>query len=194
LLVSLIISPMVISEAVVGLMRRYILDPSFGILNYSLTFLGIPMGTMAWLGQPTPALFTIIFTEVWRNTPFIVLILFAGLRSLPVEPFECARIDGAGRWRLFRDLTLPLLLPAILIALVFRTVFVLRSFGLIFVMTGGGPGDATMVLAIDIYRNMFKYYDVGAAAVLSVVMLAISIVASLGFVRLMYSRMFSREV
>jgi multiple sugar transport system permease protein len=132
-----------------------------------------------------------MITQVWQNFPFAAMLILAGLSSLPEEPFEAARLDGATAWQTLRHVTIPLLRPILLVVILFRTIFALRTFEIIWLLTGGGPADATMVYSVSIYRESFRYYDLGAASALSWVLLIFSAVTGVAFVLL--SRRASQE-
>ena len=133
---TVMLLPMVSTPVAVALIWVIMFNPSLGVLNYLLSLVGIK--PLLWLGHPRTALPSLIFMDVWKWTPFMVLILHAGLQSLPLTPFEAALIDGASRWQLFRYVTLPLLRPTVAVALIFRTMNSLKTFDTIYVMTEGG--------------------------------------------------------
>ena len=141
------------------------------------------MPPQAWLGDVRTALAAIILVDIWQWTPFIILVLLAGLQSLPSEPFEAARVDGASPAQMFRFVTLPLLKPVILIVLLFRTIDAYRVFDKIYIMTYGGPQTATETLSLYVYRNGFRHYDMGYTAALSILMLVIIIAISQGYLK-----------
>ncbi|MBV9543420.1 MAG: sugar ABC transporter permease [Chloroflexi bacterium] len=171
------------TPAVVAFMWRFMLHPDMGIINY---FLGIAgFGHPVWLGDPKLALPSIMGVEIWRNTPFMFLVFLAGMQSLPVELFEAAAVDGASFWQQFRRLTLPLLMPLILVAVIIRGMDALREFDTIFIMTGGGPGNSTETIAISTYRYSFRNYDMGLGSAVSYVIFAIVFLFGLYFVRRM---------
>jgi multiple sugar transport system permease protein len=171
---SLALAPFVIPPIVGAFSWKMMLDPNFGILNYGLTLVGIPMGRVEWLSDPRLAMASVIIAEVWGDTPYVTLILLAGLQSLPRSPFEAAAMDGAGTWMVFRRVLVPLLAPALLVAAIFRTVFAVREFARIWVMTQGGPVNATNVLSMEVYRNLFMYGREGQSAVIGLIMLLIA--------------------
>jgi multiple sugar transport system permease protein len=165
---TVMLLPMVSTPAAVALIWVVMFNPSLGILNYFLTCLGLP--PQLWLGHPRTALPSLILMDTWKWTPFMVLILHAGLQSLPLTPFEAARIDGASRWQTFRYITLPLLRPSIAVALIFRTMDSLKTFDTIYVMTEGGPNNATEILNLYTFQTGFKYFHIGYASALAVVL------------------------
>ncbi|MCD6257002.1 sugar ABC transporter permease [Candidatus Aerophobetes bacterium] len=180
---SLFLLPMMLAPVVVGLIWRFILNDEVGILNYFFSLIHLP--PQSWLGDVNTALGAIMLVDVWQWTPFMILVLLAGLQSLPDEPFEAAKIDGASAWQTFKFITIPLLKPAILIALLFRTIDAYRIFDIIYVMTYGGPKTSTETLSLYVYRNGFRHYDMGYTAALSLVMLVIIIAISQGYIKFM---------
>lgn len=180
---ALFLLPMMLTPVVVGLIWRFILNDEVGILNYFFSIIHLP--AQAWLGDVNTALQAIMLVDVWQWTPFMILVLLAGLQSLPGEPFEAAKVDGASAWQTFRFITIPLLKPIILIALLFRTIDAYRIFDKIYVMTYGGPKTSTEPLSLYVYRNGFRHYDMGYTAALSLVMLIIIIAMSQGYIRFM---------
>jgi multiple sugar transport system permease protein len=127
---------------------------------------------LPWLFDPTLALPAIAIADIWQATPFCFLILFAGLRSIPPELDEAARVDGAGAWRRFRDVTLPLLAPYLLVAALMRTLDSFKLFDKVYAMTGGGPGNATETLSMHVHRLAFRFFDIGMASAAALVMVA----------------------
>ncbi|WP_435197409.1 carbohydrate ABC transporter permease [Natronomonas sp. EA1] len=158
----------------------------YGVINDMLVRLGILAKPYAFLAHPDSALAAMIFVTIWKTTSFMALILLAGLSSIPDHLYEAARMDGASRWRQFRDITLPLLKPTILVALIFRTLPALQAFGLPFGLTNGGPGGATRTLVL--YANELTFtrldFGMGSAAATAITMLAL--VISLFYVTTLY--------
>jgi multiple sugar transport system permease protein len=178
---TVMLLPMVSTPAAVALIWVVMFNPSLGILNYFLTCLGLP--PLLWLGHPRTALPSLILMDTWKWTPFMVLILHAGLQALPLTPFEAARIDGASRWQLFRYVTLPLLRPSIAVALIFRTMDSLKTFDTIYVMTEGGPNNATEILNLYTFQTGFKYFHLGYASALAVVLVGFVFAVNLILIR-----------
>lgn len=172
--------PFMVSQVVAALAWRFLYHTEFGLLNYFLSRLGF--GAQLWLGSDL-ALASVIILEVWQNTPFVTIILLAGLQTISPELQEAARMDGAGFWRELKDITIPLLKPQIFIALLFRTVFVMRVFTPVWVLTGGGPADSTLVLSINIYRTAFRYLSLGRSASLSCILFMIALIVSIIYIR-----------
>jgi multiple sugar transport system permease protein len=166
---AVLLLPMVLSPIVVAIGWRLLYDTSFGVINGVLRLAGV--APVPWLSSPKLALASLILVDVWQWTPFVFLILLAGLAALPDEPFEAAKIDGAGPWRQFCDITLPLLKPAITVALLLRTMDSLRLFDNVYILTRGGPGNATETLSYFIYRTAFENFDLGYASAISFLVL-----------------------
>jgi multiple sugar transport system permease protein len=170
---TVLILPYVISPVVVGVAFRLMLHPILGVLNYVL---GTP--GRDWLGSPQLAMTTVIFITVWELTPFFAIILLAGLLSLPREPYDAARIDGAGDWQMFRYLTVPLLRPVSQVALLMGVVDVLKVFAIIYATTEGGPARLTEVIGLYIWRTGFRFYRIDYAAAMAIVLvIAMSLLA-----------------
>lgn len=161
---SLLILPMVTAPITAAYVWKLMYNPLYGVINYLLSLVGIP--PVAWLGSASTALTSIIIIDTWQWTPFMALIILAGLEGLPVEPFEAAKIDGASSWMTFRHLTLPMLKTIILIAVLFRSIGLFQNFDKVLVLTRGAPGTSTNVLGMEVFRNSFKYWDVGYALAL----------------------------
>jgi len=176
LFTSVILYPMMLPWVVVGF-TFYLLFLDKGPVNYLLIRLFGPGAAQPWFKEPPLAIGTIILADVWQWTPFMFLILYSGLGALPKEPVEAAMTLGARRWQIFRLVTLPMLRPVIIIALVIRALECFKIFDLVFIMTGGGPGTATESLSLFIYRAGFVYGQLSYAAALAVLLLiAISLV------------------
>ena len=182
---ALFLMPMMISEVAAALAWRLILSGESGLANWITTSLGFT--PQLWLG-PDWAFFSIVAVDVWQQTPFVILVIFAALQGVPKELLEAAEIDGASLLQRVRKIILPLILPALTVILIFRTVFALRAFTTVWILTGGGPGDATAVLGIEIYRVAFSSFDTGFGAALSICMLILSMI-----VGVFYMRAFRRE-
>lgn len=182
-----ILLPMVIPPVVVGLMWRYMLFPHSGLITYYVAqiagFFGFtPPG---FLSSGTAALPTLIAIDIWQWTPFMFLILHAGLASIPPEPYEAAEIDGASAWRVFWTITMPLLGPSIMIALVIRLMDAFRTYDTIAVLTGGGPGNATETLNIWLTKTGFEFFNASQAAALSFIILVIILLMSFFVIRVL---------
>ncbi len=178
---TVILVPLILTPLVIGAMYRFMLERDNGIINELLALVGLER--IPFLASPTWAMISVILVDAWQWTPFAVLVLLAGLESLPVEPFEAARMDGASKWGEFWYITLPLLAPVIAVVLLIRTMDAFREFDKIFIMTGGGPGTATQTLPIFLYRAGFQDFNMGFSAATGVVMLIIVTIVSSFYVR-----------
>lgn len=174
--------PLLLSPVAVGLSWRLILHPDLGILNWALGLFGIPK--MAWLGDAALALPTIVAVDIWHETSALVLMFYAGLTALPREPLEAARVDGASRWQSLRHMTLPLMAPIIVVAVLIRLVSAVKTYDLIYILTRGGPGTATETLSYLIWRTgLAGPLDIGQAAAGSVILLLAIVVLTVLLLR-----------
>ena len=180
LLRTLLSIPVMTAPLVAGIIFLIIFNNSFGVLNYSMELVGLPRPQ--WLGRPNLAFSVVVIADVWRTTPFMMLVLIAGLQSIPREQYESAAIDGAGRFRTFFSITLPSLSRFIFVGVVFRVIDALRMYDTIYVLTGGGPGRATENLSVYIYRYGFSEYRMGFSSASSVIFLLIVIAVTLPLV------------
>jgi multiple sugar transport system permease protein len=180
---TILMIPMMLPPIAVAITWKLIYEPQFGVLNEIMFRLGLPL--QAWAGDADLAMFSVIVADVWQWTPFVFLLMLAGLASLPQEPYEAAAIDGASAWRQFWDLTLPFLKPVIAIALLLRGMDALRLFDLVYILTGGGPADRTKVLSLYIYQVAYRFADPGYAAAISLFVLFVTIVLSTWFMKRM---------
>lgn len=177
--------PMMLPTVVVGVVWRLMLNPNFGAINGTLKQLGVNTESLTWTASPRLAFLAVVAVDVWQWTPFVFLVLLAGLQAIPQEPYEAALIDGSSRWQTFRHVTLPLLKPAILIVLLLRTMDLLRVFDQIFILTEGGPGFATETISLYIYRTAFRFSEFGYAAAMSFVLLALTNIISVIYIKLL---------
>ena len=163
------ILPWALPTALIGLAWAWIFNDQYGVANDILQRLGFIQDGINWLGNPTLAMIAVVVADVWKTTPFISILLLAGLQSISADLYEAHSIDGASPWQSFTQITLPLLIPQILIAVLFRFAQAFGIFDLISVMTGGGPGGATEVVSLYIYSTIMRYLDFGYGAALVVV-------------------------
>lgn len=170
---TLILVPWAVPHVITAQLWKLLFNPTFGAINWFLLELGVISSGINWFSGKWVAFFTIIVTDIWIRTPLVVLILLAGLQTIPDELYEAARIDGAGIWDRFIHITLPQLRSALIVALVIRTILALRAFELIYAMTLGGPGDATTVIGLDIWQRLMKFGEPGTAAAEAVILVAI---------------------
>lgn len=174
-----VLLPWALPTVVAALLWQFMFDSQSGIVNTVLPF------RREWLSDPLAAWVPIILGDVWKSTPFVALLLLAGLQGIDSSLYEAARLDGAGAWRRFRDITLPLLKPALLVALVFRTLDALRVFDLVYVLTGGGPGSATEVVSLYAFITLFQDLRFGYGSALSVIVFAITFALAMLYIRML---------
>ncbi len=171
---TIFILPMMIAPIVVGLVWRYMYNPQFGIINKTLKgwgFDGIP-----WLSSPSWALPSVIISDIWQWTPFIFILSLAALQSLPRSALEASRIDGATGWQQIIYIKIPLMMPVLIVAALLRMIDAFKVLEVIFIMTNGGPGLSTEILSLQIYKTAFVSWELGRAAALSNILLAIVMV------------------
>ena len=168
----ILILPMLLTPIVVGLMWRMLLNPDWGMLNWIAERFGLH--DVGWLSSPGTALRTLILVDCWQWTPFVFIIVFARLRALPQDVFEAAAVDGATWFERTRFITLPLLMPAIVFAAVFRGIDAFRTFDLVYGLTNGGPVQATSTLSFEAFQNGFEYFRYGYASAIAYVMVVVA--------------------
>lgn len=177
----MLLMPLMTAPALAALMWKLMTNPGFGILSYFATTLGIR--DFNWASDPQTAMFTVVLVDVWVYTPFIMILLLAGLRSLPQQPFEAAALDGVPRLFVFWRITLPMLTPYLLTATLFRMIESIQQFDIIYAMTQGGPGDRLMVFQVEAYLNFFQSTNVGRSAALMMILWAITYALSNLFIK-----------
>jgi multiple sugar transport system permease protein len=187
---TFVIIPMMISDVVIALMWRLLWDSNSGFINYLMTLLG--QAPHPWLADPSTAMLALVLTDLWQNTPFVFLMLTAGLQALPTDVYEAADIDGASPAQGFWYITVPLLLPVIIITLLFRIIFNFRDFTKIYALTAGGPGRSTEVLSVNLYQQMFRNFDAGFASALAWVIVLMTTLIAAVFVRALWRQTFAR--
>ncbi|MBV9656033.1 MAG: sugar ABC transporter permease [Acetobacteraceae bacterium] len=178
---TIFILPMMATPVAVALVWTMMFHPQLGVLNYLLTSAGLPPST--WVYDSATVIPTLVMVETWQWTPLVMLIVLGGLASLPADPYEAAQLDGANGWQCFRHITLPLVWPFILVALVLRAVDALKAFDTIFVISGGGPGTSSETLNLYLYQQAFAYYDIGFASAIVVVFFALIMLVTLLLMR-----------
>jgi multiple sugar transport system permease protein len=179
---TIFVMPMMATPVAVALVWTMMFHPQLGVLNYLLSFVGI--GPQQWVYSLTTVVPTLVLVEVWHWTPLVMLIVLGGLSALPTEPYESAVIDGANAWHRFWHITLPLLWPYIMMALVIRTIDALKVFDTIFVITQGGPGTASETLNIFIYLQAFQFYRIGYASAVIVFFFLLVVALTVGLLYL----------
>lgn len=172
LVMTLLLAPFVLSTMVVTAIWRAWFHFDLGFLNNLLRAAGLP--GMPWLFDPDLALWSIALVDLWQTAPFAFLIIFAGLRLIPQDVYEAARVDGASPWRRFCDMTLPLLAPYLFVAALLRSVESFKLFDKVYAMTGGGPGQSTETISLFVYRQGFRFFDIGLASAAAVVMIVVA--------------------
>ena len=173
---SVILLPMMCTNVVIGLTWRLLFNYEYGIINYYLS--ALHFSPVEWLSSPSIALFSVIIVDVWNTTSFVTLMLLAGLQSMPDEPFEAAKIDGASSIQTFFYLTLPLLRQTILVALLWRVIDTFRIFDVVYLLTAGGPARSTETVSIYIYRYGFQSFNLGYASAASYFMIVVLLVGA----------------
>jgi ABC-type sugar transport system permease subunit len=184
-LVAAAVLPWAIPEIVNALMWQWIYNPTYGALNGLLVSLGALSEYRAWLSTPTAAMHAVVFAYAWKLVPFVVIILYAALRSVPAEVYESAQIDGAGDWGQFRHVTVPLIAPALAVAVTFCAVWSMRAFDIVYLLTKGGPGEATVLLSYLTFAKAFEFGDFGAAAAVACVLAVLTLAMTVVYLRLL---------
>ncbi|MBM6581527.1 sugar ABC transporter permease [Microvirga sp. BT689] len=171
------VMPMMATPVAVALVWTMMFHPQLGVLNYLLSLVGI--GPQAWVFSPSTVIPSLVLVETWQWTPLVMLIVLGGLAAIPTEPYESAAIDGATIFQRFRYITLPMIAPFLMVAVIIRTIDALKSFDIIYAITQGGPGTASETINLYLYSVAFAYYDVGYGSAIAVVFFAIVIALSL---------------
>jgi len=174
---TIFVMPMMATPVAIALVWTMMFHPQLGVLNYLLSLVGLPPSL--WVYDPSTVILSLVMVEVWHWTPLVMLIVLGGLAALPTDPYDSALVDGATSWQMFRYITLPLLMPYIMIVLVIRTIDALKVFDTIFVITQGGPGTASETLNIFLYNQAFQYYNMGYASAVVVIFFVLIIALSL---------------
>jgi len=175
---AILVMPLTMTPVSVGLMGKLLFESrDFGIVNYFLGLFGVP--PRIWLQDPIWSLPVMAIVDIWQWTPFMALVFLAGLHVLPTEPFESAKIDGASRWQSLRHITLPMLKSLCLMAFLIRMMDATKTFDILYVATGGGPGNRTEVFSLHVYLTAFKWMHVGYATAMAVILLLIITITSL---------------
>lgn len=171
------VMPMMATPVAIALVWTMMFHPQLGVLNYLLSLVGI--GPQAWVFNPSTVIPSLVLVETWQWTPLVMLIVLGGLAAIPTEPYESAAIDGANVLQRFRYITLPMIAPFLMVAVIIRTIDALKSFDIIYAITQGGPGTASETINLYLYSVAFAYYDVGYGSAIAVVFFAIVIALSL---------------
>jgi multiple sugar transport system permease protein len=180
----IMIVPIMMTPAAVGLLGRLMFNREFGIINYLLGLVGV--AKVNWLGDPTIALVTVAIVDIWQWTPFVALVILAGLSTVPDDLYEASTLDSTASWMVFRNVLYPYLRPALTAILIIRAADIIRTFDAIFTLTRGGPGVATELLSVYVQRVGFRMYDLGIATAMGFLLLIGTILISQMFIRLVY--------
>ena len=175
-MVSILMVPMIIAPVAAGTLWRMMLDRTYGVVNYLLSFLHVP--PIPWIGDPKLALYTIVLVDSWQFMPFVALLVLSSIKAMPGAFLDAARVDGASPWKVFWRIILPMTAPVIIIVAMLRFIDAFKIFDTIFVMTGGGPGNATEMLPTYIYRQGIKFLNIGYSSATAIVfVIAMSVIA-----------------
>ena len=174
---GLFVMPMMATPVAIAVVWTMMFHPQLGVLNYLLSLVGLP--PQLWVFSPTTVIPSLVLVETWQWTPLVMLIVLGGLAAIPTEPYESAEIDGASAIQKFRFITLPMIAPFLMVAVLIRLIDALKSFDIIYAITQGGPGTASETLNLYLYASAFAYYDVGYASAIAAVFFALIIALSL---------------
>lgn len=180
----LLILPFVMSPAVIGISFKFFLNAEYGIAQYLLGWLIPALQGKVWLSDAKLAMAAVVASDVWHWAPYMTLLILGGLASVPRETEEAARVDGASAFRVFRDITLPQILPVLAVVAILKAVFALKAFDTIFTLSNGGPGTTTQTLAYFVYNTAFGYYDMGYAAAAAYILTAVMLCLAMFYLRL----------
>ncbi|MFM9105226.1 MAG: carbohydrate ABC transporter permease [Chloroflexota bacterium] len=180
---AILLIPLLVSPVAVGLIWRLLLHPDLGAINWMLGLLGLP--PQEWLAGQHSAMATVVGVDVWHETSLMIVVILAGLTALPRDPIEAAMVDGANRWQILRTVTLPLLAPVLLVAVLIRLIAAMKTYDLIYILTRGGPGTATETISYSIWKSAFTTLEMGRAAAASFLLLAVILALTAVLVRIM---------
>ena len=185
---TLLILPFAMSPALIGVSFRFMFNPEFGLFDAFFGVLIPPLADVSWLADPALAFAVCVMADVWGWIPFLTLVLIGGLASVPQDTLEAAQIDGANGWRSFRDITLPQLAPVFAVVIILKSIFSLKTFDQIFMLTNGGPGTATQTLSHYIYFNGMKYGQIGFAASVAWLMVVPMVFLTYAYAKLVFGK------
>ncbi|WPB83941.1 carbohydrate ABC transporter permease [Sediminicoccus rosea] len=180
---GLLLFPYIVPTVVIALNWRWIFNSEIGIVNHALLSMGLISENIAWLSTPDMAMLSAILLNVWKYTPFVVICVLARLQTIPTELYDAAKVDGAGAWRRFMDITLPMLKEVLVVVIVFRTIWTFNKFEEIYLLTRGGPGTSTFNLAVYAFEEGMANLRLGVAAATGVVMIGLLLVGTIIYVR-----------
>lgn len=185
---SLLILPFAMSPALIGVSFRFMFNPEFGLFDAFFGTLLPGLADVSWLSDPTLAFWVVVMADVWGWIPFLTLVLIGGLASIPQETIEAGRVDGASSVRILRDITLPQLRPVLAVVIILKAIFSLKTFDLVYMLTNGGPGNATQTLSHYVYFNGFKYSNIGYSASVAWLMVIPMLLLTYAYTRLVFAR------
>jgi multiple sugar transport system permease protein len=178
----ILLLPLVATPVAIGIVWNLFFDPTIGLANFVLGLLGMPPS--AWVSSPKTVIPSLALVDIWQWTPMITLIVLAGLAALSPEPYESARVDGATSLQIFSKITLPMIAPTLLTAMILRSVDALKTFDIIYAMTGGGPGYASETLNVMAFKYSFEYFRMGQSSVILVFLFLLVLLLSMAIMRL----------
>jgi ABC-type sugar transport system permease subunit len=182
-----ILVPWAVPTVVSAMLWKTMVDPQSGFVNYILRIFHLPGSGITWSAQTWTSWAVVIVSDAWKTTPLVAIILLAGLQAIPSDVYEAAQVDGASSWRRFRSITFPLLKPALMVALIFRTLGAFLVFDVIYILTGGGPGSSTETLGYLDWKALFVQSDFGYGGAVSITLVVLSLLIAFGYTRLLKS-------
>ncbi|MEM1377094.1 MAG: sugar ABC transporter permease [Pseudomonadota bacterium] len=185
---TLLILPFAMSPALIGVSFRFMFNPEFGLFDAFFGVLIPPLADVSWLADPTLAFAVVVMADVWGWIPFLTLVLIGGLASVPRDTIEAAQVDGASGWRVFKDVTLPQLAPVLAVVIILKSIFSLKTFDQVFMLTNGGPGTATQTLSHYIYFNGMKYGQIGYSAAVAWLMVIPMIFLTYAYAKFVFKK------
>ena len=185
---TLLILPFAMSPALIGVSFRFMFNPEFGLFDAFFGLLIPPLAEINWLSDPVLAFIVCVLADVWGWIPFLTLVLIGGLAAIPHDTIEAAQVDGAGSWRVFRDVTLPQLGPVLAVVVILKSIFSLKTFDQVYMLTNGGPGTATQTLSHYVYFNGLKYGQIGYSAAVAWLMVIPMIALTYAYARLVFRK------
>ena len=185
---SLLIIPFAMSPALIGVSFRFMFNPEFGLFDAFFGLLIPPLATISWLADPTLAFWVCIMADVWGWIPFLTLVLIGGLASIPRDTIEAAQVDGAAGWRILKDVTLPQLTPVLAVVIILKSIFSLKTFDQVYMLTNGGPGTATQTLSHYVYFNGFKYAQISYSAAVAWLMVIPMIFLTYAYAKFVFQK------
>jgi len=185
---ALLILPFAMSPALIGVSFRFMFNPEFGLFDAFFGALMPGFADIAWLSDPVLAFWVVVIADVWGWIPFLTLVLIGGLASIPQETLEAGRVDGASGARILRDITLPQLKPVLAVVIILKAIFSLKTFDLVYMLTNGGPGNATQTLSHYVYFNGFKYSNIGYSAAVAWLLVIPMLLLTYAYTRLVFAR------